>query len=63
MTESVINIYRKDDCQTKIEVKFNNDTVWLSQKQMAWLFDKDSYTIGLHLKNMSIWWVTRTFNC
>lgn len=52
MTESEIKIYQTDDGQTKIDVKFDNETVWLTQKQMVALFDKDSDTIGLHLKNM-----------
>jgi hypothetical protein len=52
MTESEIKIYQTDDGQTKIDVRFENETVWLSQKQMAQLFDKDSDTIGLHLKNI-----------
>lgn len=36
----------------KLEVRLEEDTVWLTQKQMAVLFDKDSDTIGLHLKNI-----------
>lgn len=52
MAESKIEIYQTDDGQTKIDVKFDNETVWLTQKQMALLFDKDSDTIGLHLKNI-----------
>lgn len=52
MTESAIKIYQTDDGHTKIDVKFENETVWLTQKQMAQLFDKDSDTIGLHLKNI-----------
>jgi prophage maintenance system killer protein len=52
MIESEIKIYQTDDGQTKIDVKFDNETVWLTQKQMAQLFDKDSDTIGLHLKNI-----------
>ena len=52
MTESEIKIYQTVDGQTKIDVKFDNETVWLSQKQMAQLFEKDSDTIGLHLKNI-----------
>lgn len=52
MTESEIKIYQTDDGQTKIDVKFENETVWLTQKQMAQLFDKDSDTIGLHLRNI-----------
>jgi prophage maintenance system killer protein len=52
MTASEIKIYQTDDGQTKIDVKFDNETVWLTQKQRAALFDKDSDTIGLHLKNI-----------
>ena len=35
-----------------MQVNLEKDTVWLSQKQMAELFDKDADTIGLHLKNI-----------
>lgn len=52
MTESEIKIYQLDDGQAEVQVKFDNDTVWLSQKQMAQLFDKDTDTISLHLKNI-----------
>lgn len=52
MTESEIKIYQSDDGITKIDVKFDHDTVWLSQKQMAQLFNKDSDTIGLHIRNI-----------
>jgi len=52
MTESDIRIYQSDDGQTEVQVKFDNETVWLSQRQMAQLFDKDTDTIGLHLKNI-----------
>jgi hypothetical protein len=50
--DSKIEIYQSADSQTQIEVKFENDTVWLSQKMMSELFEKDSDTIGLHLKNI-----------
>ncbi|MFH1997589.1 MAG: RhuM family protein [Patescibacteria group bacterium] len=40
------------DGQTKIEVRIKDDTVWLSQKQMAELFDKDVRTINEHIKNV-----------
>ena len=36
----------------QIDVKLQNETVWLSQKLMANLFEKDSDTIGLHIKNI-----------
>lgn len=52
MNEDNIVIYQSDDGQTQVEVRFEHDTIWLSQGQMAELFDKDSDTIGLHLKNV-----------
>ncbi len=52
MENSEIKIYTTPDGKTSIEVKLEKETVWLSQKQMAELFDKDSDTIGLHLKNI-----------
>jgi len=52
MEKSEIKIYKTPDGKTSIEVKLEKNTVWLSQKQMAELFDKDSDTIGLHLKNI-----------
>jgi len=53
MKNSEIKIYKTPDGETFIEVKLEKETVWLSQKQMAELFDKDSDTIGLHLRNIS----------
>ena len=52
MIEAEIRIYQLDDGQAEVQVKFDNETVWLSQRQMAQLFDKDTDTIGLHLKNI-----------
>ena len=52
MEKSEIKIYRTPDGKTSIEVKLEKETVWLSQKQMAELFDKNSDTIGLHLRNI-----------
>lgn len=45
------NIILYDD-KPNIEIRLDNDTIWLNQRQMADLFDKDSDTIGLHLKNI-----------
>jgi prophage maintenance system killer protein len=47
-----IVIYQAENGDTQIEVSFNQDNIWLSQAQMSALFDKDSDTIGLHLKNI-----------
>jgi hypothetical protein len=52
MKNSEIKIYKTPNGETTIEVKLEKETVWLSQKQMAELFDKDSDTIGLHLRNI-----------
>ncbi|MCF7835108.1 virulence RhuM family protein [Candidatus Gracilibacteria bacterium] len=47
-----ILLYKDKDGRTEIEVKFENETVWLNQKQMAMLFDRDSDTIGNHIQNV-----------
>ena len=47
-----IIIYNTADGETKIEVKMKNETVWLSQKQMAELFSKDRKTITEHIQNV-----------
>lgn len=50
--ENQIEIFTSIDNQTVVQVRFEQDTVWLNQKQLGELFDKDSDTIGLHLKNI-----------
>jgi len=52
MADSEVRIFQSDDGQTEVQVKFDQDTVWLSQRQMAQLFEKDSDTISLHIKNI-----------
>ena len=52
MSDSEIKIYQTENGQTEINVKFDKETVWLSQKQMGDLFEKDTDTISLHLKNI-----------
>jgi len=47
-----IIIYNTADGQTKIEVKVNNETVWLTQAQMADLFQKSQSTINEHIQNI-----------
>jgi hypothetical protein len=42
----------KSGKEINLEVKLQEETVWLNQKQMAILFDKDSDTVGLHIKNI-----------
>ncbi|MEG0959672.1 MAG: RhuM family protein [Erysipelotrichaceae bacterium] len=45
-------IYQTEDGLTKIDVSFENDTVWLSKSQMAELFQRDKSTISKHIKNI-----------
>ncbi len=50
--ESEIIIYQTQNGNTKIEVKLENETVWLSQNQMATLYQNTKQNISLHLKNI-----------
>ncbi|QSE99359.1 virulence RhuM family protein [Fulvivirga lutea] len=50
--QNQIEIFQSANGQTEVEVRFQEETIWLSQKQMATLFEKDTDTIGLHLKNI-----------
>ena len=45
-------IYQTTDGETCIDVKFQDETVWLSQAQMAELFQKDRTVIGRHINNI-----------
>jgi len=47
-----IIIYQSEEGKTKIEVRFENDNVWLTQKMMAELFQTTPQNITLHLKNI-----------
>ena len=52
MPDSSILMYTTEDGLTKIEVTFEDDTVWLSIDQMAELFQRDKSTISRHIKNI-----------
>lgn len=52
MDNSQIIMYQTEDGLTKIEVTLENETVWLSQNQMAELFQRDKSTISRHIKNI-----------
>ena len=49
---SEIIIYQSEDGLTHIDVKIDNETVWLTLDQMATLFDRDKSTISRHIKNI-----------
>lgn len=50
--KSDIEIYQSTDGQTKVEVTFDNETVWLNQDQMSQLFGRDRTVIGRHIRNV-----------
>ena len=52
MEENKIVIYQTDNGQTQIDVRLENETVWLSQAQMAELFQTDRTSILRHINNI-----------
>lgn len=50
--KSEIVIYTTKDGLSKVDVRFDSDTVWLTQDQMAELFQKSKSTINEHIKNI-----------
>ena len=49
---SEILIYQTEDNETRIETRLLDETVWLTQQQMAELFAKDKRTISEHIGNI-----------
>ena len=49
---SEIILYTTEDGLTKVDVKLENETVWLTQEQMAQLFGKSRSTITEHISNI-----------
>ena len=49
---SEIEIYKNPDNEAQIEVKFEQDTVWLSQNQISELFQRDRTVITRHINNV-----------
>ncbi len=49
---SELIIYQSEDGQTKIQTRLENETVWLTQAQMAELFGKGRSTITEHISNI-----------
>jgi len=47
-----IIIYRSDDGNVKLDVRLEDETVWLTQQQIATLFGKDKRTISEHIINI-----------
>lgn len=49
--ESQIEIYQSTDGQTRVEVTFEKDTVWLTQAQISILFQRERSVITKHIRN------------
>ena len=47
-----IILYQTADGRTSIDVKLENETVWLSSEQMALLFERDRTVIQRHIRNI-----------
>ena len=52
MEDNKIIIYQTEDGQTQIDVRLENETVWLTQSQMAELFQTDRTSIVRHINNI-----------
>ena len=52
MEENKIVIYQTEDGQTQIDVRLENETVWLTQAQMVELFQTTKQNVSLHLNNL-----------
>ena len=67
--ESQFLIYQNQEGNIKIDVRFQDETIWLSQAEMSVLFSKDKRTISEHISNIfkegeldkiSVIWNSRT---
>ena len=50
--QSQFLLYQSSDGQTRLEVRLENETVWLSQNQMAELFQTTKQNVSLHIRNI-----------
>lgn len=51
-SDSHIEIYQTPDGNTELNVRLDGDSVWLSQAQLALLYDTDRTSIGRHIRNI-----------
>jgi hypothetical protein len=51
-SESEIVLYQTEDGRTRLEVKLENESVWLTQNQMAELFQRERSVITKHIRNI-----------
>lgn len=58
-----IIIYQSENGDTRIDVKFTGDTVWLSQQQMAELYQASRTNVVEHIKHIRRWATERLKEC
>lgn len=52
LQQSEIILYQTEDGQTRVDVRLENETVWLSLNDIAHLFDRDKSVISRHIRNV-----------
>ena len=51
-TDSEVILYQTEDGKSRLQVRFSGETVWLTQSQMAELFQTTKQNVSLHIKNI-----------
>jgi len=51
-TDSEIILYQTEDGQSRLQVHFSGETAWLTQNQMAELFQTTKQNVSLHIRNI-----------
>ena len=54
LPNSKIILYQTEDGGTRVQVRLQDETVWLTQQQMADLFQRDKSVISKHITNLSL---------
>ena len=53
-TDSEVILYQTEDGKSRLQVRFSGETVWLTQNQMAELFQTTKQNVSLHIKNIFV---------
>ena len=62
-SNSEIILYQTEDGQTRIQVRLQNETVWMSLNQMTELFQRDKSVISRHIRNIFRERIAARVNC
>ena len=52
LLRSEIILYQTEDGRTRVQCRFENETVWLSQQHMTELFQTSKQNVSLHIQNI-----------